>query len=33
VVVIVMYWLISICLELALKRAGRFGARRGFDHV
>ena len=33
VVVIVMYWLISIGLELALKRAGRFGARRGFDHV
>lgn len=33
VVVIVMYWLISIALELALKRAGRFGARRGFDHV
>lgn len=33
VVVIVMYWLISICLELALKRAGRFGAKRGFDHV
>jgi polar amino acid transport system permease protein len=32
VVVIVMYWLISICLELALKRAGRFGAKRGFDH-
>lgn len=33
VVVIVMYWLISIGMELALKRAGRFGARRGFDHV
>jgi polar amino acid transport system permease protein len=33
VVVIVVYWLISICLELALKRAGRFGAKRGFDHV
>ena len=33
VVVIVMYWLISICLELALKRAGRFGAKRGIDHV
>ncbi len=33
VVVIVMYWLISICLEVALKRTGRFGARRGFDHA
>jgi polar amino acid transport system permease protein len=33
VVVIVMYWLISICLELGLKRAGRFGARRGFDNA
>jgi polar amino acid transport system permease protein len=32
IVVIVLYWLISICLELALKRAGRFGAKRGFDH-
>ena len=33
VVVIVLYWLISICLELLLKRAGRFGAKRGFDYV
>jgi polar amino acid transport system permease protein len=33
VVVIALYWLISICLELALKRAGRFGAKRGFDYV
>lgn len=33
VVVIVLYWLISICLELALKRAARFGAKRGFDYV
>lgn len=33
VVAIVLYWLISICLELALKRAARFGAKRGFDYV
>ncbi|WP_407292701.1 amino acid ABC transporter permease [Stutzerimonas zhaodongensis] len=33
VVVIALYWLISICLELALKWAGRFGAKRGFEHV
>jgi polar amino acid transport system permease protein len=33
VLVIVLYWLISICLELALKWAGRFGAKRGFDYV
>ena len=33
VVVIVLYWLISICLELALKRAAQFGAKRGFDYV
>ncbi|WP_028240937.1 amino acid ABC transporter permease [Stutzerimonas azotifigens] len=33
VVVILLYWLISICLELALKWAGRFGAKRGFEHV
>jgi len=33
VVVIALYWLISICLELALKWAGRFGAKRGFDYV
>ncbi|MFF7707691.1 ABC transporter permease subunit [Pseudomonas sp. NPDC007930] len=32
VVVIAVYWAISICLELALKWAGRFGAKRGFDH-
>ncbi|TBU78988.1 ABC transporter permease [Pseudomonas daroniae] len=32
VVVIVLYWLISICLELALKWAARFGAKRGFEH-
>ncbi|TBU91539.1 amino acid ABC transporter permease [Phytopseudomonas dryadis] len=31
-VVIVLYWLISICLELALKWAARFGAKRGFEH-
>lgn len=33
VVVILLYWLISVCLELALKWAGRFGAKRGFEHV
>ncbi|NBA96048.1 amino acid ABC transporter permease [Pseudomonas sp. R5(2019)] len=33
VVVIALYWLISICLELALKWAARFGAKRGFDYV
>lgn len=33
VVVILLYWLVSICLELALKWAGRFGAKRGFEHV
>jgi len=33
VVVIALYWAISICLELALKWAGRFGAKRGFEHV
>lgn len=33
VVVIALYWLISICLELALKWAGRYGAKRGFEHV
>lgn len=32
VVVIVLYWLISIGLELALKWAARFGAKRGFEH-
>ena len=32
VVVIVLYWLISICLELVLKWAARFGAKRGFEH-
>lgn len=33
VVVIALYWAISICLELALKWAARFGAKRGFEHV
>lgn len=33
VVVIALYWVISICLELALKWAGRFGAKRGFEHA
>ena len=33
VVVIALYWLISICLELALKWANRFGAKRGFEHA
>ncbi|TBU90643.1 amino acid ABC transporter permease [Stutzerimonas kirkiae] len=33
IVVIAIYWAISICLELALKWAGRFGVKRGFEHV
>jgi|SRR5690606_27802078 len=33
VVVIALYWVISIALELALKWAARFGAKRGFEHV
>lgn len=33
VVVIALYWAISIALELALKWAARFGAKRGFEHV
>ncbi|EPB9494616.1 TPA: ABC transporter permease subunit [Pseudomonas aeruginosa] len=32
VVVIVLYWLISIGLELALKWSARFGVKRGFEH-
>ncbi len=33
IVVIALYWAISICLELALRWASRFGAKRGFEHV
>lgn len=33
IVVIALYWIISICLELALKWASRFGAKRGFEHA
>lgn len=33
IVVILLYWAISICLELALKWAARFGEKRGFEHV
>ncbi|HSX70414.1 MAG TPA: amino acid ABC transporter permease, partial [Pseudomonas sp.] len=33
IVVIMLYWAISICLELALRKAGAFGAKRGFDNV
>lgn len=33
VVVILLYWLISICLELALKWASRFGVKRGFENA
>ncbi|MFP6849702.1 MAG: amino acid ABC transporter permease [Pseudomonas sp.] len=33
VVVIALYWVICICLELALKWAGRLGAKRGFEHA
>ena len=32
-VVIALYWLISIALELLLKWAARFGTKRGFEHA
>ncbi|WP_106476879.1 amino acid ABC transporter permease [Phytohalomonas tamaricis] len=33
VVVIALYWLISICLEVTIKQLGRFGKKRGFEHA
>ena len=33
VVVILLYWAITICLELAVSKAGIFGAKRGFENV
>lgn len=33
VVVILLYWAITVCLELAVKRAGVFGVKRGFENV
>ena len=33
VVVIALYWAITICLELAVKKAGMFGTKRGFENV
>jgi polar amino acid transport system permease protein len=33
VVVILLYWAITICLELAVSKAGIFGKKRGFENV
>lgn len=33
VVVIALYWAITLCLELAVKKAGIFGIKRGFENV
>tara|TARA_R110002020_G_scaffold178196_15_gene371104 strand:+ start:8486 stop:9148 length:663 start_codon:yes stop_codon:yes gene_type:complete len=33
VVVILLYWAITVCLELAVSKAGIFGAKRGFENV
>ncbi|KTQ77264.1 ABC transporter permease [Aureimonas ureilytica] len=33
VVVIALYWAITLCLELAVKKAGVFGTQRGFENV
>ncbi|ANF58911.1 amino acid ABC transporter permease [Halotalea alkalilenta] len=33
VAVIGLYWMVSIVIELLVKWAGRFGRKRGFDHV
>ncbi|ODC03183.1 ABC transporter permease [Terasakiispira papahanaumokuakeensis] len=33
VAVIGFYWLISLVMEMAIRYAGRFGHKRGFDHV
>ena len=32
-VVIALYWAITVCLELAVKKAGALGAKRGFENV
>ncbi|MBB3999051.1 amino acid ABC transporter permease [Aureimonas pseudogalii] len=33
VVVIALYWAITVCLELAVKKAGALGIKRGFENV
>ncbi|KQT87532.1 amino acid ABC transporter permease [Aurantimonas sp. Leaf443] len=33
VVVIALYWAITVCLELAVKKAGALGTKRGFENV
>lgn len=33
VVVILLYWAITVCLELAVSKAGILGAKRGFENV
>ncbi|RIX99712.1 amino acid ABC transporter permease [Aureimonas flava] len=33
VVVIALYWAITVCLELAVRKAGAFGIQRGFENV
>ena len=33
IVVIALYWAITVCLELAVKKAGVFGTKRGFENV
>lgn len=33
VVVIALYWAITVCLELAVKKAAMFGTKRGFENV
>lgn len=32
-VAILLYWLISLCIELAIKKAGDLGKKRGFHHA
>ncbi|MDB5614178.1 MAG: putative amino acid transporter, permease protein [Devosia sp.] len=33
VVAILLYWAITVCLELVVKKAGTFGTKRGFENV
>jgi len=33
IVVIGLYWIITICIEVAINKAGVFGSRRGFENV
>ncbi|WP_062117702.1 amino acid ABC transporter permease [Aureimonas sp. AU40] len=33
VVVIALYWAVTVCLELAVKNAGALGTKRGFENV